>query len=278
MPGSNPDPHADPMRPVSPSKSNRGTTNPTTEMATAWASRSTDFQSIPGALYSVGNLANEFNGLAAKALGGDEIASRTLLKALELCTSAPRNSEDLAKIKSKSLDPNFFEASEGSQYLNYQLSLSSHCGFLSEEQFKSSANWVGALAKAGDSEARLKYPFEAQPLNPESKDYQERRAKFVSEARNYLDAEISAGNVDALNAMAGAYMPSPIQGQSPSFDVDQRMAYQYYYAYAMAPESATRSATIASILIKLESGLNAAQIEEARAAGVLLYQSCCTGK
>jgi hypothetical protein len=227
-----------------------------------------DFSERPGSVYKTSRLADEYSRLANLAAQGDLIAARTLFEQLQHCEKAPKNMQELEKYGKKLRDPEYPYASN-------------------PEQKGSVSKWTGQLAAAGDSKARLIFPFIAQPRDFERNDFAEQRAAFVETARNYLNEEISLGNGEALGAMASAYRRPIIEGHSTPFELDPAAAYRYYYAYALTPEGAPHSRIImpsgeqindipGGILARMESQLTAEQIAIEREAAMRIVQQCCS--
>jgi hypothetical protein len=254
--------------------------------------RESDFSERPGSVYRTSHLASEFPRLAGLADQGDLVAARTLLKHLQRCQLAPKNVQELQKYGRKLRDPNYPYASNpenAARMFEDKRALLDHCGELSDEQRDSVAKWSGQLAAAGDSKARLEFPFIAQPRDWERNDFNEQQAAFVETARNYLNEEIALGNAEALGVMAHAYMPPVISGQATPFELDQTMAYRYFYAYALTPEGAPTGRIImpsgeqitdipGGILARMESRLSAEQIAHEREAALRIVQQCCSSK
>jgi hypothetical protein len=252
--------------------------------------RASDFSERPGSVYKTSHLASEFPRLAGLADQGDLVAARTLLEQLQHCQLAPKNVKELEKYARKLRDPNYPHASNpenATRMFEDKRALLDHCGELSDEQRDSVAKWSGQLAAAGDSKARLEFPFVAQPSDWERNDFNEQRAAFVETARNYLNEEISLGNAEALGAMAHAYMPPVISGQTTPFELDPATAYRYLYAYALTPEGAPTSRIVmpsgeqitdipGAILARMESQLSAEQIALEREAALRIVQQCCS--
>jgi hypothetical protein len=249
-----------------------------------------DFSERPGSVYKTSRLADEYSRLANLAAQGDLIAARTLFEQLQHCEKAPKNMQELEKYGKKLRDPEYPYASNpenAARMFSDTRALFDHCGELTDEQKGSVSKWTGQLAAAGDSKARLIFPFIAQPRDFERNDFAEQRAAFVETARNYLNEEISLGNGEALGAMASAYRRPIIEGHSTPFELDPAAAYRYYYAYALTPEGAPHSRIImpsgeqindipGGILARMESQLTAEQIAIEREAAMRIVQQCCS--
>ena len=249
------------------------------------------FDEDPRQMYAVTNLAAEFAQLASAAESGDLIAARTLLNRLETCSRAPRTAAALQRKKEKIRSPDYtYKDQPGGipAALRQQDSLYQHCGELTEEQSESQSQWVEQLADAGDTAARLLFPFIAQPHEFDRVDVDQRQERFVEQAKAYLNAEIASGNGAALGTMAHAYMRPVISGSSTPFQLDPAMAYRYSYAYAQTPEGQSAVAYIKSptyegmvdlasnTLIRLESQLTAEQIADERREANAILKACCS--
>jgi hypothetical protein len=252
--------------------------------------RASDFSERPGSVYKTSHLASEFPRLAGLADQGDLVAARTLLEQLQYCQLAPKNAQELEKYGRKLGDPKYPYASNAenaARMLSDTRALFDHCGELTDEQRDSVAKWSGQLAAAGDSKARLEFPFIAQPRDWERNDFNEQRTAFVETARNYLNEEIALGNAEALGVMAHAYMPPVMSGEMTPFELDPAMAYRYFYAYALTPEGAPTGRIMmpageqitdipGGILARMESQLSAEQIAHEREAALRIVQQCCS--
>jgi hypothetical protein len=270
--------------------STRRTEATTPEGTSAPDPHATDFSERPGNVYRTSHLASEFARLAELADQGDLVAARTLLEQLQHCLLAPKNVQELEKYGRKLRDPNYPYASNpgnAARMFRDKRALFDHCGELSDEQRDSVAKWSGQLAAAGDSKARLEFPFVAQPRDWERNDFNEQRVAFVETARNYLNEEISLGNAEALGVMAHAYMPPVISGQMTPFELDPAMAYRYFYAHALTPDGAPTSRIVmasgeeitdipGAILARMESQLSAEQIAHEREAALRIVLQCCS--
>lgn len=226
--------------------------------------------------YAIRQLLSDFPRLAALAQSGDLVAAKVLWRALERCSQGPRNQAELdAKLRTILSDrytvPEFVSGGRSEMAENVKRHFS-RCGELLPDQINSKRKWVAQLAEAGDMEARIEFPFAAQPGDIELSDFAERRNAFVEKAKEYLNAEIASGNASALSAMAHAYMPPIIAGQTTPFTVDDEQAYKYYFAYALSENA---PAGVVTIIARLENSLTPQQIQHAREDGRRIFDECC---
>ncbi len=253
-----------------------------------------EFGEDPGKTYATRHLAAEFAGLASAAENGDLIAARTLMVRLETCSRVVRNDAAMKRWKDKLKNPEYIyqdmykNLPGGAETrIRQEENRYRHCGELSDEQRASQHRWVEQLADAGDIEARLRFPYLAQPQEWDRVDAAQRRQHFVEHAQGYLNAEIASGNGDALGAMAQAYMKPIISGETTPFEIDPAMAYRYYYAYAQTAEGQRLIAMqqnggnvgmvdlASSTLIRLESQLTPEQIANERREANAIFKACC---
>lgn len=242
-------------------------------------SQASNFAARSGALYETHNLASEFSALAAAAENGDMIAARTLVERTRICQLAPQNQVEMERFKSKLKDPNYPYADDpvaAKAALEEKEYLFNHCGILSDEQSESRLKWIRLLADSGDWSARSEFVALGFPKDYERVDFEKQRSEFVATAKEYLNEEISAGNVSALASMAHAYMRPTISGAPTPFNIDPALAYRYNYAYALSPETAQISSSLSTILARLENQLSADQIAEERRAAEIMFQNCCS--
>lgn len=156
----------------------------------------------------------------------------------------------------------------------YHIKIVDYCQHSGLADKESIAKAITKLARNGDSKARLKFPFIANPVGGDSEDLENRRAEFISEAKYLLNAEISAGNSDALRVMAQGYMPPPVEGMNTPFVVNPKSAYVYYYAFALTRPSEDQMSTIETILARLEASLTPLEVENGRREAAQIA-ACC---
>ncbi|NCT67214.1 MAG: hypothetical protein GXC76_06140 [Rhodanobacteraceae bacterium] len=229
--------------------------------------------------YVVDNLSKDFNRFLAMSKAGDIQASRALLDALVKCKNADISQRSLTIARDRlEKETNTQERGALADQIRFHQNILSYCGEGSGgTDRKSALRFVTKqLAESGDSDARLKYPMLGQPENDGSPDFDERRSEFISDAKKYLANEISAGNSAALNVMAQAYMPPPVEGMITPFTVDSGKAYTYYYAFGLASPEKNIPRHIESILAGLENKLSPEEIEEHRREAARIA-SCCGG-
>jgi len=237
-----------------------------------------DIHSRMDGKYSIRHLASDFFRLAALADAGDLGAAKALWRALERCSLGPRNQAELdSRVRAMLSDRYTVPESVpgGRQALVESLKESfARCGELSIAQAESRKKWISQLAEAGDTDARLEFPFSAQPDGLDLSDYAERRSAFVESAKEYLNAEINSGNSAALSAMAHSFMAPVLAGQTTPFVVDSEQAYKFFFAHAL---SGSASPSTESILARLENSMSAEQIQHAREEGRRIFEACCRG-
>jgi hypothetical protein len=140
-------------------KASAATNNPSTQPS--------PLAEIPGKTYPVSNLNAEFASLSDKAAHGDLIAARTLADALQKCANVPKSVDELDKeiadATRPNLDPGWAEFLQSG--LGYKRQLFGQCQGTTPTQIATRGKWVGILAEAGDSEARLIYAGTARPTD-----------------------------------------------------------------------------------------------------------------
>jgi hypothetical protein len=227
--------------------------------------------------YTMGNLGTDFDRFLAMSKAGDTRAAKALLEALTRCRNSSVSQRNLLNARhrlEKETDSRQRDAL--AQQIEFHQTILSWCGEAEWSPGRRDALRLVArqLAESGDSEARLRYPSIGQPEYDGAPDFDERRAEFVNDATRYLAEEISAGNSNALNAMAQAHMPPPVEGMTTPFTVDPGKAYTYYYAFALT--SPERNGSMESILAQLEGKLSPEEIQTYRREAARI--AACCGK
>ena len=246
---------------------------------TAQASAAVDpFAEVPGETYAVARVADDYAGLAQRADDGDMVAARTLSRSLLACNMAPKSADDLRILAESARDGKHdysWWPAGAEAYVEHQTQLYQRCGSLSDSQLGSRSRWIELLAAAGDSEARVQYPFTNQPNDPHRIDTGADKREFVRVAQGYLQSEIEAGNASALSAMALAYSRPVLVGQESPFGVDTSRAYIYRYAYALTEEGRLYASSLETSLARLEKDLDPQEVSNLRRQAETIYQQCC---
>jgi hypothetical protein len=228
------------------------------------------FEGEAGVRYRVTNLQVQYHDLVRKASSGDLVAARTLADALMACKPVPRSpralQERLTKVRDGKLVSN----------IAIEQALAARCGELTNDEIATRSDWIALLAEAGDSAARLAYPFSSQPRNVESSSYAEDVRAFRENAERMLQEEIEKGSTDALSVMARAHLHPIIKGVTAPFEPNEAKAYAYYYAMLRTLNpSDSRAGEIRRTLQRLEGSLGPDVVARAEEEGYALYRRCC---
>jgi hypothetical protein len=167
-------------------------------------------QAEPGLTYEVTNLAMQQEFLLRAAQNGDLVAARTLRRALRACPPyMPRDETELEQLRNQ-IDlgsrSNFLRPGEPQQQGHSRLNAyMNSCGFLPAALQDQEYSLIAQLAQAGDSDARLEFPFSADRIDGRAPNASALREAHPQLALQYLDSELAAGNPLALRAMARSY-------------------------------------------------------------------------
>jgi hypothetical protein len=225
----------------------------------------------PGLTYPVTNLALQYDSLLQAANQGDDVAARTLRRALKTCPpTLPRNETELAQIRA-GIDAGTYSTFrrpseppiDGHNRLAAYLS---RCGMVPAEAYELQFPLLARLAEAGDSDARLEYPFAREMISSRSPRAAEYRSEHARLALQYLESELIAGNPLALHAMARSYREGVLRPRDPV------LAYTYVYAATLAPGD---HRVLNEHMAGHAAGLTSDQIEEARRQASMIYTNCC---
>jgi len=266
-----------PAQGTQPTSSSKAHSSPSRSTALASQARQSPLAPVPGKTYPITNLGTEFSTLAEKAQSGDVIAARTLSQALQVCAHVPKTFEELdsatATANSPNLAPNWAAILQNG--LEDKRRLFNQCAGTTADEVATQGKWLGLLAAAGDSTARLEYVSGSRPTDFMAADYDQRLAQFKQNAAQYIQDEISSGNPAGLLTMGLQYYDSPVKidGVVPLYSSDNTKAYSYFYAYSLADSS---NQSVISILASLQNQLSAAQIQEATGTGTAIFNQCCS--
>jgi len=225
---------------------------------------------IPNLTYEVSNLGAQFEYLAAAAAGGDIKAIRTLYRALKACPATlPRDPVELQRVQDS------IDSGTRSEYLGPRESpetgharlaaLRSRCGFVSPLAYERMYDYLIVLADAGDSGARLDFPFRDEYIDWRSPDATRQRQEHASRSLNYLELELAAGNLDALAAISRTFRDGQIRPR------DSILAYAYLYAATLGPgEHRVRMDTLQG----MRSRMTPEQLEQATTQALQIFSTC----
>lgn len=255
---------------VSPRSSTAAATAPDARITATLQRR---MQAEPGLAYEVTNLAVQQESLLRAAQDGDLVAARTLHRALRTCPPfMPRNESELEQLRNQidlGARSNFRRtgepAEQGHSRLNAYMNT---CGFLPSALQDQEYSLIAQLAEAGDSDARLEFPFLADRIDGRAPNASAVREAHPQLALHYLETELASGNALALRAMARSYQEGVLHRRDPV------MAYAYLYAATLAPGD---HRVLLETLPARAASLSADQLASAQRLAQEIYQRCCNG-
>ena len=238
--------------------------------------------------YAVRDLDTDFKRLKAMSDAGDLDATRALDDAVAHCvnfqifvdTTLHRARRHLAT----EADPERRKRLE--HRISHITSNAEFCGSDVADYVDQLPALSHLLAESGDADSRIRFLSEGQPRDTLADDFQAQWDAYRTDAKRYLEAEIAAGNDEALLAMGEGYQKAAINGQTTPFEVNPALQYTYEYAYAMLnpptanvvsilPDGSQQvSSSMESTLTHLESQLTPEQIAAALAEAARLAQCC----
>jgi len=237
--------------------------------------------------YAVRDLDTDFKRLKAMSDAGDLDATRALDDAVAQCVNFELTDTALHRARrhlATETDPGRRTRLE--QAIRLFTSKTAFCGSDAADYVDQLPALSHRLAESGDADSRIRFLSEGQPRDTLADDFQAQWDAYRADAKRYLEAEIAAGNDEALQAMAEGYENSTLYGRSTPFKVDAILQYTYEYAYAMLnpptanvvsilPDGSPQfSSSTESTLTRLESRLTPEQIAAARAQAARLAQCC----
>ncbi len=237
--------------------------------------------------YAVRSLDSDFARLKAMSDAGDLDAARALVASLKRCRDSGAPEIQLRRARrhlATASDP--ARKQELESVIAHEQRIVDLCGGNAVDYTDQLPGIARRLAESGDSKARIEYLWDGQSSDYLAENFDEERANFRADAKRYLEAEIDAGNADALLAMAQGYMPTVVSGRATPFDADPNTAYTYYYAYAMLhppepnvvqylPDGTQQvDSSLEAALTRFESRLTPEQIAAAREQAARLAQCC----
>lgn len=237
--------------------------------------------------YAVRNLDADFKRLKVMSDAGDLDATRALDDAVAQCVSYQLIDTALHRTRrhlATETDPGRKARLE--QAIRLFTSKAEFCGNDAADYVDQLPALSHRLAESGDADSRIRFLWEGQPRDTLADDFQAQWETYRADAKRYLEAEIAAGNDEALRAMAEGYENTTLYGRSTPFEVNPALQYTYEYAYAMLnpptanvvsilPDGSPQfSSSTESTLTRLESQLTPEQIAAARAQAARLAQCC----
>lgn len=157
---------------------------------------------------------------------------------------------------------------EASALLSMDQRLEECQGLLSDEQLVS-RDWLGMAAEQGSVEAMLMYAADSEAALGRREDLirsPERIVEWKRRAMGFLETARSAGSVDAILALAGAYDNGVLVARDP-FQA---------YAHYLAAQRISADYAPAELLADSETALSAEQRAAARTRARLIYAACCS--